>query len=120
MKILVIRYSSALMLVLPVLAVMAMPAPAFSGTPEDGLIMLADLDMEQARKLKQAGSIMPLEDLLKAVRREYPGQVIEVELEEADGRFYYEIEVLADDGIVRELDVDATTGEILDVEIEDD
>lgn len=103
-----------------VVVVLAAPRIALAVPAGTGLSLLVELDMEQARKLKEAGSIMPLEDLLKAVRREYPGQVIEVELEEEDGRFYYEIEVLADDGIVRELDVDAATGEILDVEIEDD
>lgn len=103
-----------------VVVVLAAPRIVLAVPAGTGLSVLVELDMEQARKLKQAGSIMPLEDLLKAVRREYPGQVIEVELEEENGRFYYEIEVLADDGNVRELDVDAATGEILDVEIEDD
>lgn len=86
-----------------------------SGTflEQDAPLMLAKLDAEEARELKKTGEIMALESLIAQVRKDYPGQIIEIELDEEDDRYIYEIEVVNDDGVVIELEIDAASGEVL-------
>lgn len=90
-----------------------------SAAAESGYLQLADLDVSEVRRLKEAGAIMPLESLLQRVRRDYPGRVIEIELEKEDDRYVYELEIVDDNGIVWEIELDARTGELLERERED-
>ena len=83
------------------------------------MIALADDDHEQARQLKELGHILPLEKILKAAQAEHPGRVIEVELDDDDGRYVYEIELLDEHGEVWELYFDASTGKLIKRERED-
>jgi uncharacterized membrane protein YkoI len=44
----------------------------------------------------------------------YPGaKLLEAELEEKHDVYVYEVELLTTEGLVRELDLDATTGQLL-------
>ncbi len=79
----------------------------------------ADSDQEEARRLLESGDIMSLEMILKKLRPEFTGKILEAELESEPGQIVYEIELLGNDGIVRELNIDARTGELLGVERED-
>ncbi|MGO3890864.1 MAG: PepSY domain-containing protein [Paenalcaligenes sp.] len=72
-------------------------------------------DHEQARRAVEAGEIMPLRSLLDAIETDYPGQVVEVELEHEDGLLVYEIKVLQASGQRLKLILDARTGEVLRV-----
>ena len=49
----------------------------------------------------------------------FPGRLLEAELELDDGIYIYEIEVVTRTRRVMELEYDATTGELLDVEEDD-
>src|SRR5512138_3067875 len=80
----------------------------------------ADDDHEVARRAVERGELLPLAKILAATEREVPGGVLEVELDEEDGRYLYEIEVLLNDGRVIELTYDGKTGKLLESEIEDD
>lgn len=86
-----------------------------------GLAMLAGpadasrSDHEQARRAVEAGEIMPLRSVLDAIETDYPGQVVEVELEHEDGLLVYEIKVLQASGQRLKLILDARTGEVLRV-----
>lgn len=51
---------------------------------------------------------------------EVPGTVKETELEREDGTQVYEIEILTADGVEMEVEIDAASGKILDVDREDD
>ena len=53
--------------------------------------------------------------IAKAVEK-VPGKAIEVELGKKAGKPVWEVEVLTEDGSVHEVDVDATTGEVIDSE----
>jgi uncharacterized membrane protein YkoI len=80
---------------------------------------IADDDHLDARRLKQAGQIMPLEAILETVRERYPGRVLEVELERESEGYIYEIEILDRSGEVWELEIDAVNGRLLKSERED-
>ncbi len=73
-----------------------------------------DLDQDEALRLRRDGLIMPLEALLQRAMERYPGaRLLEAELEEEDGSYIYEIELLTADGVARELELDARDGRLL-------
>ena len=65
-----------------------------------------------ARQLYEQGRILALADVMKAVKAQVPGEVLEVELEVEDGAYVYEFKVLPSDGKLKEVEVDAATGKI--------
>lgn len=79
----------------------------------------ADIDHEDVRKLREAGEVVPLEQLIAKTRRLHPGRLIEAELEKRGGRYVYELEYVDDAGTVWEFRYDAHTGELLGREHED-
>ncbi len=76
-------------------------------------------DHERARAAVAAGQRLPLSVILKTIETRFGGRVLEIELEDDDGRPVYEIEMLDDHGRVLELEVDAVSGAILDQEYDD-
>lgn len=72
-----------------------------------------DHDHERARQALEAGQIQPLRAILDRVEREHPGQVMEVELENEDGRWIYEVKLLQKDGALVKLKLDARDGTLL-------
>ncbi|EXI93015.1 MAG: hypothetical protein AW12_00091 [Candidatus Accumulibacter sp. BA-94] len=73
----------------------------------------AGRDHEEARQLRGAGQILSLETIIANHRRQHPGgQLLEAELEFEQGRHVYELKMLGDDGVVREFEYDARTGEL--------
>lgn len=70
------------------------------------------------------GKLKPLSEVMAQARRIVPGKVIDVELESDIGldddnrepRWVYEIEVLTEDYRVVELEFDAVTGQLLEIE----
>ena len=68
--------------------------------------------------LLQSGEVATMEELLAKVRTDFPGHILEVELEnEGDGTSWvYEVKILHDNGSVAEIDYDAKSLTILDVE----
>lgn len=87
---------------------------------------LAAKDSDDKKKSEQAavrealrrGEILPLAKILAIVAVQVPGEVIKVELDRDDDKMIYEIKVLADSGRVREIELDARSGEV--IKIEDD
>ena len=76
-------------------------------------VAMADDDYIEARHLLDSGEIQPLEVILKNVRQIFPGKVLEVELEKEDQTIVYEIEILGDDGVIKEIYINAKTGKLL-------
>lgn len=70
-------------------------------------------DHDRARAALTAGEIMPLRQLLEQVEKNYPGQVIEVELEHDDQRWVYEIKLLRAGGAMTKLKLDAKNGSLI-------
>jgi uncharacterized membrane protein YkoI len=76
-------------------------------------------DQETARRLTEAGEILPLETILQRAQQHQPGRVLEVEFEKDRGQYIYEIEILNPKGVVWELKLDAQTGQLLEHKQED-
>lgn len=75
-----------------------------------------DQDQEQARQAVERGEIRPLDQVLQAVQARVPGEVVDVELEREDGRWVYEIKVITASGKRQEVEIDASSLEILEVD----
>lgn len=67
-------------------------------------------DHDRARKAVEAGEVLPLKSILERVERDYPGQVMEVELDRENGRWLYEFKILRSGGSLLKLKVDARDG----------
>lgn len=79
-----------------------------------------DLSQDEALRLREQGRIIPLETLLELVAQRHPqSSLLEVELEESDDIYIYEVELATRDGVVRELEIDAHSGKILKDEEDD-
>jgi uncharacterized membrane protein YkoI len=78
------------------------------------VVVARDLDQDEALRLRQQGVILPLEQLLQQAMDRYPGaKLLEAELEEKHDVYIYEVELLTPEGVVRELDIDATNGRLI-------
>jgi uncharacterized membrane protein YkoI len=76
-----------------------------------------------ARSEERAASIRlqgrPVVELGLAIEKAtqlVPGDVLKVELESDDDRYVYEVKVLAENGRVREIKLDAQDGSLIDIE----
>lgn len=78
-----------------------------------------DISSAKALELQQQGTILSMNKLLRRVRQRYPGELLDAELEKDDGRYEYEFKILTPQGQVWEIEVDAQTGAILEVEQDD-
>lgn len=72
-------------------------------------------DHDRAREAVRSGEVMPLGQVLERIAPLHPGQVLEVELEREGGRWVYELRLLAADGRLLRLELDARTAEVLRV-----
>ena len=81
--------------------------------------MVPPPDWELARDAVERGEILPLARIVEIVQRAHPGDLVEVEIEIEDGLRIYEVEVLTPAGQLLEVDLDAATGAIVDVDEED-
>lgn len=74
-------------------------------------------DHDRARQAVEAGEVLPLRTILERVERQYPGQVIDVELERehenSQERWIYRIKLLRSGGALIKLKVDARDGSII-------
>jgi len=73
-----------------------------------------DLSQDEALRLREQGRIISLEQILALVAERHPhAELLEVELEDDDDIYIYEVELATRDGVVRELEFDAHTGTLL-------
>ncbi len=86
---------------------------ALANTPTAAPVQ--DPAQQVARRAVQQGRYVPLGGVVRDALRRYPGQLLEVELD--DG--VYEVEILRGDGVVVELDYDARSGKLLKTELDD-
>lgn len=73
-----------------------------------------DIGADEVLRLREANSIMSLEELNAAALARHAGAVIEEsELEEEYGRYIYQLELRDAQGVKWDLEFDAATGELL-------
>ena len=79
-----------------------------------------DIAQAEALQLQQQGKILSLDNILALIETRHPQfSLLEVELEEDDGLYIYEVELSTRDGVIRELEINARTGSILQDEEDD-
>ena len=79
------------------------------------LALARDLGQDEALRLRKQGAILPLEQLLEMAQKRHPGsRLLEAELEEDDDIYVYEVELLTTMGVVRELKLNASNGQLLE------
>lgn len=76
-------------------------------------------DDTRIRQLQRSGEILSLEKIFAAARAVKSGRIVDVDLDKEDGRYVYEIELLDASGRVWEMEFDARTGELLQLEQDD-
>ena len=76
-------------------------------------------DFEIAQEAVARGQILPLIEVLTRVQAIQPGRVVEVELEQDDGVMVYEVELITPDGRLIEMDLDAATGALVEMDEEE-
>ncbi len=79
----------------------------------------AEEDYALARKLRQQGQILSLERIFALALANQKGEIIEAEFEQKKGRYIYEIEILDANSQVWELKLDAKTGQLIEMELDD-
>ncbi len=71
-------------------------------------------DQEEARAAVEAGEVLPLNTILQQIRRDFPGRILDAELDERGrGKWVYKIRMLKKNGRVVELTVDGRSGRVL-------
>ena len=75
-------------------------------------------DQKAASDALARGEILPIGRILDIATAQVPGDVVKVKLEREPWGFKYEVKVLAKNGRVREIEIDARTGKV--IKIEDD
>ena len=79
-----------------------------------GVTLARDLGPDEALKLRDSGKIQSFEKLNEIALTQHPGGVIrETELENEYGRYIYQLEVVDTKGVEWDLELDATSGEVL-------
>lgn len=73
----------------------------------------SDKDHERARQALETGRILPLRTILEKIENQFPGQVLEVELESKNEQWIYELKILQSAGKVIKLKVDAQDASII-------
>lgn len=73
------------------------------------------LSHEQIRQARHKGEIKSLRWVLEQIQPQYPGRIIDVDLEHKHGLYIYKIKILQRGGYINKLYIDANTAEILKV-----
>lgn len=81
-------------------------------------VVLADDDYQEAYRLRSNAEIMPLEEIIERLELDSSDRILEIESEFEHGMRVYEIEILTREGYIREIEVDAVTGRVLEEERE--
>jgi uncharacterized membrane protein YkoI len=104
-----------------ILVILALCAAALAAAADDddGHGRRRGRDHDRAREALRRGEAAPLSEIMPAVESRLGARVIEVELERDDGRLVYEFELIAPDGRILEAEVDARSGDIIEVEAGD-
>ncbi|SLN59797.1 PepSY domain-containing protein [Oceanibacterium hippocampi] len=71
------------------------------------------VSQDEARQAVRSGEVLPLSRILGPIRQNYPGKLLDADLDRRGGRWVYRIKILEPNGRVRGLTVDGRTGQII-------
>ncbi|NEV60815.1 PepSY domain-containing protein [Thiorhodococcus minor] len=74
------------------------------------------VDHDDVKRLRESGKILPMTQVLEVATRIQPGHLVEAELEPNHHGYRYEIKILDAAGHLHELEIDASTGILIDKE----
>ncbi|MDX1810829.1 MAG: PepSY domain-containing protein [Gammaproteobacteria bacterium] len=69
-----------------------------------------DIDV---RELEASGKIVKLTKIIEQAVARHPGRVIEINLNRENGQLVYQLEIIDHQGVIKELSLDAKTGQLL-------
>lgn len=84
-----------------------------------GAVVPVNADSDGWRDLHKEvkeGHLVGINEIMDWLEARYDGQILEVELEQEDGRIEYEVEMIGPQGQVVEFEFDATNGKLLSIE----
>src|SRR5690554_2679318 len=85
-----------------------------------GSVVARGIDHDEVLELRRSGTLLAFEKVVALISERYPdSQILDVELEDENGTYLYEIEILTTDNRVRELEIDARNGTFLEDELDD-
>lgn len=73
-------------------------------------------EQEAIRLAVARGEVLPMPRLLAIAREKVAGEVVEVEFEAKKRSIVYEVKILTPSGRVREVELDARTGALIEIE----
>jgi uncharacterized membrane protein YkoI len=85
-----------------------------------GVALEDGIDADAVLRAVQRAELMPLGRVLDILRAERQGEVVEIELDLDDGRVIYDFDVLSPDGRLYAVAIDAVTGQVREIELEDE
>jgi uncharacterized membrane protein YkoI len=77
----------------------------------------AELDQAEIRELVRQGEILPLETILAQFSPAQYGKLLDLEVEREHDKVVYKFEFLRADGLIFDIEVDASNGMILEQEV---
>lgn len=72
-------------------------------------------DHARARQALLSGEILSLRQVLERIGNEYPGEPVEIDFDNDDGRYIYKIKLLQPAGSILKMRIDAATGQVIKV-----
>jgi uncharacterized membrane protein YkoI len=84
-----------------------------------GLILAAAAAGAVSAQSTEQTQLIGTQKAIEIALAEVPGEVAETELERDDSPPVYEIEIVTAEGVEMEIEIDAKTGEVLEVEQDD-
>lgn len=103
------------------LLLLGLPLPGPARADDDRSHATGDDDLpsrDDLSRLVREGKIRPLAVLKVQVLAKLPGELIDVMVERDDGVIIYEFRILRDSGRVTEVEVEAASGRIVEIENE--
>jgi hypothetical protein len=85
-----------------------------------GVELEEGVEADAVLRAVQGGELMQLGRVLDILRSERQGEVVEIELDVGEGRVIYDFDVLTPEGRLYAVAIDAVTGEVLEIEYEDE
>lgn len=76
-------------------------------------------DGKEKNDVANLSTAVTMEEAINTATTQFPGKVLEAELENEEGKAIYEVEIVNAAGETREFEIDAQSGKILSSELED-